>query len=42
VTPKPLLVILAENDRCTYTEVQREVYDSAPHASVVGTASDPS
>jgi uncharacterized protein len=30
VTPKPLLIIIAENDRCTYTEVQREVYDAAP------------
>jgi fermentation-respiration switch protein FrsA (DUF1100 family) len=30
VTPKPLLMIIAENDRCTYTEVQREVYDAAP------------
>jgi uncharacterized protein len=29
VTPKPLLMILAEHDRCTYTEVQREVYESA-------------
>jgi uncharacterized protein len=29
VTPKPLLMIIAENDRCTYTEVQREVYDAA-------------
>jgi hypothetical protein len=23
-------MIIAENDRCTYTEVQREVYDAAP------------
>src|SRR5260370_42225334 len=30
VTPKPLLMILAEHDRCTYTEVQRDVYESAP------------
>ena len=30
VTPKPLLMIIAEHDRCTYTEVQREVYESAP------------
>jgi hypothetical protein len=29
VAPKPLLMIIAENDRCTYTEVQREVYDAA-------------
>jgi uncharacterized protein len=29
VTPKPLLMIVAEQDRCTYTEVQREVYESA-------------
>jgi fermentation-respiration switch protein FrsA (DUF1100 family) len=30
VTPKPLLMILAEHDRCTFTEVQREVYETAP------------
>jgi uncharacterized protein len=30
VTPKPLLIIIGENDVCTYTEVQREVYESAP------------
>jgi hypothetical protein len=30
VTPKPLLMIIAENDRCTHTDVQREVYDAAP------------
>ena len=30
VTPKPLLMILAERDRCTFTEVQREVYETAP------------
>ena len=30
VTPKPLLMIIGEHDRCTYTEVQREVYESAP------------
>jgi fermentation-respiration switch protein FrsA (DUF1100 family) len=30
VTPKPLLMILAEDDRTTYTEVQREVYETAP------------
>jgi uncharacterized protein len=30
VTPKPLLMIFAEHDRCTYTEVQREVYEIAP------------
>jgi uncharacterized protein len=30
LTPKPLLMIIAEQDRCTYTEVQREVYETAP------------
>jgi uncharacterized protein len=30
VTPKPPLLIIAEHDRCTFTEVQREVYDAAP------------
>jgi uncharacterized protein len=30
VTPKPLLMIIAERDRCTFTEVQREVYEAAP------------
>lgn len=30
ITPKPVLMIIAEHDRCTYTEVQREVYESAP------------
>jgi dienelactone hydrolase len=30
VTPKPLLMIIAEHDRCTFTEIQREVYESAP------------
>jgi uncharacterized protein len=30
VTPKPLLMIIAEQDRCTFTEVQREVYEAAP------------
>ncbi|MGB8210780.1 MAG: alpha/beta hydrolase, partial [Mycobacterium sp.] len=30
VTPKPLLMIIAEHDRCTFTEVQREVYETAP------------
>jgi len=30
VTPKPLLMILAEHDRCTFTEVQREVYQVTP------------
>jgi dienelactone hydrolase len=30
VTPKPLLMIIAEHDVCTYTQVQREVYESAP------------
>jgi len=30
VTPKPLLMIIAEDDRCTFTEVQREVYQAAP------------
>ena len=29
-TPKPLLMILAEHDVCTFTEVQREVYETAP------------
>jgi hypothetical protein len=29
VTPKPLLMIVAENDRCTFTDVQREVYETA-------------
>ena len=29
VTPKPLLMIIAEHDICTFTDVQREVYDSA-------------
>jgi fermentation-respiration switch protein FrsA (DUF1100 family) len=29
VTPKPMLMVLAEHDRCTFTEVQREVYDAA-------------
>jgi fermentation-respiration switch protein FrsA (DUF1100 family) len=30
ITPKPLLMIIAEHDRCTFTEVQREVYQAAP------------
>jgi uncharacterized protein len=30
ITPKPLLMILAEHDLCTFTEVQREVYQAAP------------
>ena len=30
VAPKPLLMIFAEHDRCTFTEVQREVYEVAP------------
>jgi fermentation-respiration switch protein FrsA (DUF1100 family) len=30
VTPKPLLMIIAEHDRCTFTEVQREVYQATP------------
>jgi uncharacterized protein len=30
VTPKPLLMIFAQHDRCTYTEVQHEVYETAP------------
>jgi fermentation-respiration switch protein FrsA (DUF1100 family) len=30
VTPKPLLMIIAEHDRCTFTEVQRAVYEVAP------------
>ena len=30
ITPKPLLMILAEHDRCTFTEVQREVYETTP------------
>src|ERR1700756_2221019 len=29
VTPKPLLMILAEDDRTTFTEVQRQVYETA-------------
>src|SRR5260370_5653483 len=29
VAPKPLLMILAEDDRTTFTEVQREVYETA-------------
>ena len=29
VTPKPLLMILAEHDRSTLTEVQREAYATA-------------
>ena len=29
VAPKPLLMILAEHDHTTYTEVQREVYETA-------------
>jgi uncharacterized protein len=29
ITPKPLLMIIAEDDRCTFTEVQREVYEAA-------------
>jgi uncharacterized protein len=29
VTPKPLLMILAEHDETTYTEVQRDVYETA-------------
>jgi uncharacterized protein len=29
VTPKPLLMIIAENDRCTFTEIQRDVYRAA-------------
>ena len=29
VTPKPLLMIIAERDICTFPDVQREVYDSA-------------
>lgn len=29
LSPKPLLMIIGEHDRCTYTEVQREVYESA-------------
>ena len=30
ITPKPLLMIIAEHDRCTFTEVQREVYETTP------------
>jgi fermentation-respiration switch protein FrsA (DUF1100 family) len=30
ITPKPLLMIIAEHDRCTFTEVQREVYRATP------------
>jgi uncharacterized protein len=30
VSPKPLLMIIAEDDRCTFTEVQRDVYQHAP------------
>ena len=30
ITPKPLLMIIAEHDRCTFAEVQHEVYDAAP------------
>jgi len=30
VSPKPLLMIIAEDDRCTFTEVQRDVYQDAP------------
>jgi uncharacterized protein len=30
ITPKPLLMIIAEHDRCTFTEVQREVYEVTP------------
>jgi hypothetical protein len=29
VSPKPLLMIIAEQDRCTFPDVQHEVYDSA-------------
>jgi uncharacterized protein len=29
VSPKPLLMIIGEDDRCTFTEVQRDVYNSA-------------
>jgi uncharacterized protein len=29
VTPKPMLMILAEHDRCTFTEVQHEAYTTA-------------
>ena len=30
ITPKPLLMIFAEHDVCTFTEVQREVYEATP------------
>jgi uncharacterized protein len=30
VTPKPLLMIIAEHDVCTFTEVQMQVYRTAP------------
>jgi fermentation-respiration switch protein FrsA (DUF1100 family) len=30
VAPKPLLMIIAEHDVCTFTEVQMEVYQTAP------------
>ena len=30
VSPKPFLMIIAEDDRCTFTEVQRDVYQGAP------------
>jgi uncharacterized protein len=30
LTPKPLLMIIAEQDVCTFASVQHEVYDSAP------------
>jgi fermentation-respiration switch protein FrsA (DUF1100 family) len=29
VSPKPLLMIIGDDDRCTFTEVQRDVYNSA-------------
>ncbi|WP_082974598.1 alpha/beta hydrolase [Mycobacterium sp. 1245805.9] len=30
ITPKPLLMIIADHDRCTYTDVQHDVYQAAP------------
>jgi uncharacterized protein len=29
VSPKPLLMVIAEDDRCTFTEIQRDVYRAA-------------